>query len=231
MDEYGYVDDWLIESLYWIGYLSGKYQGEMRPLSPRNDLFFSAYIYYGIRMSISFSEGHPCFKHQIKGSDGWNVLQFRLENSDSPLRIQDRILDFYPDILISSKFGECCAKAGHGCSSVVSMVKNEWVCDRCEKIMNHDGDASGFVYIVGSSSDGLYKIGCSKNHQKRIESISPKLPFELDVIKTLYCADKYEGERLLHSRFNEYRTRGEWFRLPDSEINGILSHHDKGDDQ
>jgi hypothetical protein len=77
----------------------------------------------------------------------------------------------------------------------------------------------GYVYFLGSK-EGFYKIGSSGNPSERIASFEPKLPFEVTCSYLFQCAPGNEGtvERMLHVRFAEKRTRGEWFRLEEEDL-------------
>ena len=75
---------------------------------------------------------------------------------------------------------------------------------------------SGFVYIV--HSNGAYKIGHAKIVDKRIEQISPVLPFPVELVIAIAADDRYALERELHERFADKRLNGEWFVLTEEDL-------------
>jgi len=73
----------------------------------------------------------------------------------------------------------------------------------------------GFVYILKSKEGGYQKIGRTCNPSQRMGQISPVLPFETEVEFLFMCVPGEEqiAERLLHKKFEDKRTNGEWFKL------------------
>jgi hypothetical protein len=79
----------------------------------------------------------------------------------------------------------------------------------------------GFVYLM--KGDSYYKIGYSKRPPQRRVDISPKLPFELQLIHAIEADNARALEMQLHERFTEKRLRGEWFRLTEQDVAYIKS--------
>ena len=73
------------------------------------------------------------------------------------------------------------------------------------------GDRGGFVYIL--HSNGAYKIGHAKIVDKRIEKISPALPYPVELEIAISTDDRYALEKELHERYKSKRLNGEWFAL------------------
>lgn len=79
-----------------------------------------------------------------------------------------------------------------------------------------------FVYLIKDNFTGLYKIGRSKDPERRLADLRKeytKLPVQFDfylvgVWKTSYPV-KVEG--FCHNCFEEFRVRGEWFDLAGAE--------------
>jgi prophage antirepressor-like protein len=66
------------------------------------------------------------------------------------------------------------------------------------------------VYLIHAKKNNAVKIGTSTNVQKRLKHLQISCPFKLDL---LYVVDGgYRLEARLHSEFDEYRIRGEWFK-------------------
>ena len=79
----------------------------------------------------------------------------------------------------------------------------------------------GYVYLIGEmKSDGKFKIGSTKakNINKRIKQL------QTGNSEQLYLRDYFETDRpfkletMLHNRFKEFNTVGEWFELPKKDV-------------
>lgn len=80
-------------------------------------------------------------------------------------------------------------------------------------------DRSGFVYIA--ESGGVYKIGMTKNPQKRMSQISPLLPHPINIIHVREVDDCSRAESFLHEKYASKRLNGEWFALSEDDIKDI----------
>ena len=79
----------------------------------------------------------------------------------------------------------------------------------------------GFVYLLKIEGKNQYKIGVTKNLNKRLKQISPKMPFELKIEHKIKHNDIYGMEDELHNKFDDKRIKGEWFKLNDNDVNYI----------
>lgn len=79
---------------------------------------------------------------------------------------------------------------------------------------------AGFVYLI-RGVNGAYKIGKTKNPQKRISTLNVKLPFEIEPVCIIQTDDMNNLEAQLHYQFNEKRGNGEWFELDTADIEYI----------
>lgn len=78
----------------------------------------------------------------------------------------------------------------------------------------------GYIYII--KSNGLYKIGRSKNIKNRIKLYKTENPFGIDVIFQKKVDDYINKEIKLLNMFNDKLKLGkEWFYLSDKDINLI----------
>lgn len=84
----------------------------------------------------------------------------------------------------------------------------------------------GFIYLLCGA--GYYKIGLSKNVDKRITKIAPKMPFEVELVHTIETDDMEKAERFLHEKFADKRTKGEWFELDEADMAWIRAWDGKG---
>lgn len=78
------------------------------------------------------------------------------------------------------------------------------------------------VYVLSTSDFEYIKIGSTISPKMRFSNIQTACPFKLHLwigVKTLRIK---EVEAELHSRFAEWRVRGEWFRLPPEQLDSLL---------
>lgn len=86
------------------------------------------------------------------------------------------------------------------------------------------GDSEPFVAFVYMIRAGEYiKIGVARDVEKRLQSMQTGCPFVIEVLHAWPCANPYRFERHLHWKLRAYRTRGEWFTVPQSVIDDILT--------
>lgn len=83
-----------------------------------------------------------------------------------------------------------------------------------------EGPKPGFVYVVyiDTGLERLYKVGLSENFRDRMSSHQTSSPFELCVACAYFTGDMRGEERHLHTRFEDQRVRGEWFRLSHADL-------------
>ena len=74
----------------------------------------------------------------------------------------------------------------------------------------------GWVYILKAGP--FYKIGYSKNVDRRIEQLSTLPPFDLELVHTIRANHMPELESALHRRFQEKHKNGEWFELAEEDV-------------
>ncbi|MBI2925457.1 MAG: GIY-YIG nuclease family protein [Verrucomicrobia bacterium] len=75
---------------------------------------------------------------------------------------------------------------------------------------------SSLVYLIHGS--GHYKIGIAIDVRKRLQSIKTSCPFPVEIVKAWQSEDASAVERILHKRFTAHRVNGEWFNLPDTDL-------------
>ena len=81
---------------------------------------------------------------------------------------------------------------------------------------------SGYIYIM--ECGGKYKIGLSKNVERRKKELNNR-PFPVNIIyKSKLINDVYLIEEELHHCFKEQRINGEWFNLKENHINIIKEY-------
>jgi hypothetical protein len=79
-----------------------------------------------------------------------------------------------------------------------------------------------YIYLIQSQEEGYYKIGISKNPQKRIKQLQTGNSSPLKLIETYKTeyAEKIEGT--LHRRYSHYHKTGEWFDMSVAEEASFL---------
>lgn len=76
----------------------------------------------------------------------------------------------------------------------------------------------GYVYLIKDSGNDTFKIGRTKDINKRLKTLQTGNSTELEIIfnyKTEYAS---RLESMLHKRFAHYRVNNEWFKLPDDIV-------------
>ncbi len=85
-------------------------------------------------------------------------------------------------------------------------------------------DTSGYVYLVKVRSESnLYKIGRSRVPENRLKTFNVKLPFPVDMVALVKTDNMYSLERMLHNRFSDKRTDGEFFYLTTEDVQAICA--------
>lgn len=81
---------------------------------------------------------------------------------------------------------------------------------------------SGHIYIM--ECGGKYKIGNSKNVEKRKKQLDNR-PFPVSIIyKSPVIEEVYDIETMLHDVYKAKRISGEWFDLTDEDITEIKNY-------
>lgn len=74
----------------------------------------------------------------------------------------------------------------------------------------------GYVYLL--ECGGKYKIGFSKDVERRMRQLDTR-PFKLNLVaKSKYLSDAYYWEQGLHDAFSDSRIDGEWYEFSLSEL-------------
>jgi hypothetical protein len=79
----------------------------------------------------------------------------------------------------------------------------------------------GFVYLIKSGI--FYKIGKTRNLEKRSRWMAIHLPEPMVVVHSFPSNDHSRAEKELHDRFSELRSNGEWFKLSQLEVEEIIT--------
>lgn len=75
------------------------------------------------------------------------------------------------------------------------------------------------TYIIRNNTNGLIKIGRSRDVEQRVRSLSTTAGSELEIL----CVIDENIENELHRKFSSYRTTGEWFDDRDGQITAYIN--------
>lgn len=81
----------------------------------------------------------------------------------------------------------------------------------------------GFIYLAHAQSTNWYKIGLSRNPQKRIKQINEISPVNVTLVCCFAVPRMGDAENALHNRFAHKRVKSEWFELEPADIEYIKS--------
>lgn len=80
----------------------------------------------------------------------------------------------------------------------------------------HAPTITGYVYLLKSGDH--FKIGKSKDVDRRLTQISPRTPLPVALEHSIGSNDMHWLEAQLHTKYARYRTNGEWFALPPDAV-------------
>ena len=83
----------------------------------------------------------------------------------------------------------------------------------------------GYVYLLKVGR--YYKIGKADIMDRRVKQLRLVLPEEAVVIHAIETGDPLGIEAYWHRRYKEYRKRGEFFDLPESEVDEFKLHKEQ----
>lgn len=87
-----------------------------------------------------------------------------------------------------------------------------------------------FVYFIRCGDTDLIKIGKARNVETRLDALQTGCPYKLNIFIKIKCKSEeqaFQTEMKLHKILSCHRFRGEWFKLPNSEIKKIGDVVDK----
>lgn len=81
---------------------------------------------------------------------------------------------------------------------------------------------AGYVYLIGTSTFGWYKIGKAKTPEVRVKDLGILLPFKLKVFGVWKAENHHLLEKTLHEIYNAQRINGEWFEFTGDHVTRIF---------
>ncbi len=73
-----------------------------------------------------------------------------------------------------------------------------------------------FIYLIACHD--FVKVGIADNPKFRLGSLQVGCPYDLKMLATFRVSNCMEAEARLHAIWKRYEIRGEWFRVPPSEL-------------
>ncbi len=96
--------------------------------------------------------------------------------------------------------------------------------DRLAGSLEYAKTHKGKQKLYVAKCQGFYKIGVAWSVKARIAQMQIGCPFPIVLIAEYYCLKALVVEASLHWRFQKYRERGEWFKLPPEEAAAISDY-------
>lgn len=83
------------------------------------------------------------------------------------------------------------------------------------------------IYLIKSSEDSHYKIGVSKNPQKRLSTLQTGNSSQIILISEYKTINAYKIEKVLHRKYSHFQRNGEWFNLSIKEELSFINECEK----
>ena len=101
------------------------------------------------------------------------------------------------------------------------------ICNKVSNTLEHEAEhyskepdvEFGYVYLMKSGR--FYKIGSSRNVERRNYELGIKLPENIEILHKIKTDDPNGVENYWHNRFKDKRKHGEWFGLSSSDISAF----------
>lgn len=88
-----------------------------------------------------------------------------------------------------------------------------------EEILPQDNRLRQYVYIIENCDNGAIKIGVGNDPEKRLKQLQTGSVSELSIVyRSNLCSNAFEIEKFMHSNFEEFHIRGEWFKVCKTKV-------------
>jgi predicted GIY-YIG superfamily endonuclease len=87
-----------------------------------------------------------------------------------------------------------------------------------KNIIIESGKKQEGVYIISIKGSGLFKIGLTKNIEKRLKQLQTGNPFEYFLVEFFRSSKYKELERTLHKKYRKKKFKNEWCLLTSDEL-------------
>ena len=166
-----------------------------RPIIPSVDYWIEA---DKTVVPIIDAENHPCL-YLYQGQ--WDAISLVLRNKY--IEFPDALIDHVNETTIEE---------------VLRITRDimYWRVDATYNQRRTKTNMAGFIYVLQAGP--YYKIGCSKNVDRRIEQLATLPPFDVELVHTMPTDNMKSTEQDLHRIFNAKRKNGEWFELDEEDV-------------
>lgn len=79
-----------------------------------------------------------------------------------------------------------------------------------------------YVYIIHAEGTDWFKVGRSKDPERRNKQLSAQTPYATNIILAIPTSEPQEIEKYIHWQYEEYKIRGEWFYLRNHDRDGLI---------
>lgn len=86
-------------------------------------------------------------------------------------------------------------------------------------------DTTPLVYLIHCPDDN-YKIGLTKNVDKRLSNLQGSCPFPLSIVATFETDRPRDDEADLHDALSYWKIHGEWFRLRPAFAERVIAFYE-----
>ena len=81
----------------------------------------------------------------------------------------------------------------------------------------------GFIYLIEDVNNNTFKIGVTKDLNKRIKKLQTGNSTQLKLKYSFEYEYPFRLESMLHTYYKEYCELNEWFALPSEKVNEFLN--------
>jgi len=113
---------------------------------------------------------------------------------------------------------------GSHITNTLRKFQNEYWTSRALRIMSKSKDYGYVYFIMSLTNPPQIKIGRSKSPDVRIRKLGVVLPFDVEPIHIIETDNAARLEATYHELFDYCRSRGEWFDIPESQLETIKQH-------
>src|SRR4051812_46127632 len=78
------------------------------------------------------------------------------------------------------------------------------------------------VYFICDEKETIFKIGRSRDCEKRLKQLQTGNPHKLKIYKIIKSKNYREIELVLHALFAKNRMEGEWFNINARDVDNII---------
>src|SRR5690606_36217138 len=86
-----------------------------------------------------------------------------------------------------------------------------------------------WIYLIKCDEDSLYKVGKSKNPNKRVNQLQTGNPDKIRIVHQFKTENAGKVEKYFHNRYNHCKKEGEWFDLDLKEELDFINNCKKAD--